>query len=280
MKRSIEIPESYDELTPRQFRYLLRLFWRMMADERITTTDVQRQFANRLLGNKFYIDPYRRMQYFIWVNTIAETLQWLFTSATTDISLRVNTTANLLPRLGRFIGPQSHGSDLRFGEFRTACDIMNQYTADQDIDTLNALVGVLYRKRVGKTTSAHFDGNYRIPFNKHHIERNARRVAHLPEKYKYGVYLWFANFCEFLVNGQFIIEGRELCFAPVFGTNEKHDPDSRQPEGDKLGMLSILFTLADAGTFGNVEQTDNALLLDVMCKLLNDYNQAQNIKKK
>ena len=71
-----------------------------------------------------------------------------------------------------------------------------------------------------------------------------------------------------------MIEGREVCFAPVFG--QGGSPDEKQ--ADNLGMLSILFTMADTGTFGNVAETDEAPLLDVMLKLLNDHYTAVAIR--
>jgi hypothetical protein len=125
--------------------------------------------------------------------------------------------------------------------------------------------------------NVNFNGQFRKKFNKHHIEKYAKAASRIQEEYKYGVYLWFANFCKYLVSGVFFIEGKEVEFSPVFGVNADTDV---QKSADKLGMMSILFTLAETGTFGNVEETDNALLLDVMCKLLNDYNQAKQLQKK
>lgn len=279
MKKAVEIPECYDELTTKQFKYLLRKFWVIMYDDRIDTVDIQRDFADYLLGRRKFINQYRRQDYLLLVSEVANTLSWIFDTANNEVQLRFDTTSNLLPTLGKYTGPQSHGVDLRFGEFRTASDIMMQYKDDDDTDILDALVGVLYRKPNKRINKPDFDGNFREPFNKYHISQYADRVHHLPDVYKYGVYLWFANFCQFLISGEFNIEGRWVCFAPIFGSSEAAKSDEKQPEDDKLGMLSILFTLADAGTFGNVEQTDNAPLLDVMCKLLNDHTQAKNMRK-
>jgi hypothetical protein len=279
MKKAVEIPECYSELTTRQYKYLLRKFWRIMYDDSIDTLDIQRDMADYLLGRRKFINPYKREQYLLLVNEVASTLSWMFEERDNQLQLAFDTTYNLIPKFGKYLGPQSHGVDLRFGEFRTASDIMMQYKDDDDTDILDALVGVLYRKPNKGINKPSFDGNFREPFNKHHIERYARRVNHLPDVYKYGIYLWFANFCQFLISGEFNIEGRDISFAPIFGSGTKSDSDTKQTE-DKLGMLSILFTLADAGTFGNVEQTDNAPLLDVMCKLLNDYNTAKNMNAK
>jgi len=279
MKKTVDIPESYDELTTKEFKYLLRKFWKIMYDENVDAMDIQRDLVDYILGRRRFINPFKREDYYILVNQIAWRMDWLFQTIDNQIQLNYNSTVNLLPKIGKYVGPQSHGIDLRFGEFRTAADIMTQYREEEDIDVLDALVGVLYRLKNKQVKKADFNGNLREPFNKHNIEMYADRVKHLNEIYKYGVYVWFASFCSFLISGTFNIEGRDICFAPVFGTNETKNTDEKQTE-DKLGMLSILFTLADTGTFGNVEQTDNAPLLDVMCKLLNDYNLAKNMQRK
>lgn len=279
MKKTVEIPECYTELTTRQFKYLLRKFWRIMYDAEINTIDICHDFADYLLGRRRFLNPYRKQDYLFLVSEVANTLGWIFDTSNNQIQLQFDTTYNLLPKLGKFAGPQSHGVDLRFGEFRTASDILMQYRHEDDTDILDALVGVLYRLPNPGIKRQDFNGNFREPFNRYHIEHYAKRVRRLPAVYKYGVYLWFANFCQFLINGEFNIEGRWVCFNPIFGSSEPGTSDEKQPEADKLGMLSILFTLADAGTFGNVEQTDNAPLLDVMCKLLNDHTQAKNMSR-
>jgi hypothetical protein len=277
MKRNILIPESFDELTPKQFDYLLHRYWRFIYDASINEDDIRNDFANYLLGRCRYINPNKREDYFRLVNQISESLSWIFTTTgDNETILNIDTTINFQPILKKLVGPQDFGIDLRFGEFRIACDIMNCYNDDEDDYILDALVGVLYRKPSKYIGSEQFDGNFRVKFNKHKIDTNERTIRHIAEYKKYGVYLWFANFCKYLISGDFHIEGRDVNFAPIFGVNE--DADSKRDD-DKLGMLSILFTLADAGTFGTFEETDNALLLDVMCKLLNDHITAKNLRK-
>ncbi len=277
MNKQIIIPEDYSELTKKQLLIVVRGFLKMTMSEKIQAVDVQRDLADYILGRKKYIYPLKREIYFLMVNRVAEKLDWLFSYDGNQAMLNFNTTENILPVLNGLQGPQSHGADITFCEFRTAVDIMEQYNQEQDDETLDALVGTLYRLPGKKETDPDFNGQYRRRFNKHHIGIYYRRARKIQQEFKYAIYLWFANFCRYLVEGVFYIEGKEVEFSPVFGVNE--DPDTKS-NSDKLGMMSILFTLADSGTFGNVEQTDNALLLDVMCKLLNDHNLAKQLQKK
>ncbi|MEA4976008.1 MAG: hypothetical protein VB046_09760 [Paludibacter sp.] len=277
MNKKIIIPEDYSELTKKQLRIVVRGFLKMTITLHIQPVDVQRDLADYILGRKKYIYSLKREKYFLMVDRVAGKLDWLFCYEGNLAMMNFNTTENILPVLNGLQGPQSHGADITFCEFRTAVDIMEQYNQDHDDETLDALVGTLYRLPDKKETDPDFNGQYRRKFNKHHIGIYTRRAKKIQPEFKYAIYLWFANFCRYLVEGVFYIEGKEVEFAPVFGVNE--DPDTKS-NSDKLGMMSILFTLADAGTFGNVEATDNALLLDVMCKLLNDHNLAKQLQKK
>lgn len=89
-----------------------------------------------------------------------------------------------------------------------------------------------------------------------------------------GVYCWMASFCEFLFNGTFILDGCEVCFASIFTSSGKDNT----PE-QSLGMNSILFSVAESGVFGGIEEVDNTQLLRVLLKLLDDKQKADAILK-
>jgi len=275
MKKAIEIPECWDELSPKQFRYLLKQVFMMMENRQIQTKDLLRSFADYLCGYPVYIKPNRKEEYLLLLDTLSDRLSWIFRKEDYDILLNFDTTTNLLPSIGRLLGPVSHGSDLRFGEYRTACEFYNRYTTDHNREALDVLTGILYRKPNKDIDKQSFDGDYREAFNRHHIDIYAKRVTHIPEYVKWGVYQWFGYFCKYLMTGDFIIEGREVSFAPLFSSQS--DPDVKQ--GDSLGMTSVLFSLAESRTFGNIKETDNAFLFEVMLKMLNDKQQIDKLKQ-
>jgi hypothetical protein len=269
MKRFVNVPECWEEMTPKQFKYLLKLFFRMMINPKIEPEDILNDFADYLMGRKRYIFPLQQERYLVLIHQLAQHLSWLFElDDEGKVSLAFITTQNLIPSIQGLLGPQSHGSDLLFGEYRLAVDLFNRYTQEHDIEDLNALVGVLYRKAVKETDFSEFNGQYREPFNKYLIEKYHDRAVSLPDYLKWGVYLWFGSLCRYIVTGgEFIIEGNTVSFESIFQRG-KEDPDERQV--NSIGMTSVLFSLADAGTFGNAEQTDETELFKVLLKLLHD----------
>ena len=99
----------------------------------------------------------------------------------------------------------------------------------------------------------------------------------MSEHLKYGVYLWFGGFCRFVLDGGvFVIEGNELCFSGIF---ERSEPDPDAMNENSIGMLSVLFTLADSGTFGNESQTDQTELFKILLKLLHDKETTDRLRK-
>ena len=283
MKNRTVIPECWDEMTTRQFKYLLRKVFVMMNNTTITKDDVLRDFANYILGGNawFRLFKNKSTDYLILVNGAAEILSWIFDIENDEVSLTFDTTKNILPRIGKLIGPKSAGFDLRFGEYRKACWMYNRYTIEHDMASLDGLVGILYRpsNSLRPSTSLRylnsFNGDYREPFNEHLIGKYAKRVKRVPEHLKWGIYLWFGHFCKYLMSGDFFVDGTEVSFAPLFQSGG--DADGKRDES--LGMTSVLFSLAESRTFGNVDETDNASLFKVMLKLLNDDITAKNLKK-
>lgn len=275
MRKTIEIPEYWDELNPRQFKYLLKQVFVMMSNhQQINAKDLLRSFADYLCGSPVYIKPKRKEAYLLLLNTLSDKLSWIFRIEDNEVVFNIETTTNLLPSIGNLLGPVSHGSDLRFGEYRSACEFYNRYTLNHDKASLDALVGILYRKPNKDISKQSFEGDYREPYNKHHLEIYAKRVSNIPEYVKWGVYQWFGYFCKYLMSEDFIIEGKTVCFAPLFSSQV--DPDLKQ--NDSLGMISVLFSLAESRTFGNIKETDNAFLFEIMLKMLNDKQQIDKLK--
>ena len=91
----------------------------------------------------------------------------------------------------------------------------------------------------------------------------------------WGIYAWFAYFCEALTTETFIIEGEEVCFAPIF---EKREGVAKT-EGNSGTMAQICHTLAETHVFGTARDVDRTPLLTVMQKLLQDYYTLQKLKK-
>lgn len=270
-----EVPDAWEELSQRQFQYFLKQFCNKLLAGKCSKTDLLIDFADFCIGRpKSFTKPIA-LHYKLVTAEIATIIgQWIFVEEDGEVVINYNTTENLIPEIGKLRGPMSHGADLRFGEFRAAVEHFNSYTTSHDEIELNYLVGILYRRQSKDIRKKDFDGNFRIKFNQHHTHLYARAAAEIPYHLRYGIYLWFAFFCKYLISGVFIIEGREISFADIFKSGEEDDA----PKYD-IGMKSILFTMADTGTFGNARDTDNELLFDILQKLIHDQNAIEALKK-
>lgn len=266
MKKNIEFPDCWEELHPSEWVFLLKLRDRMANDSRVSLLDVKRTWCRYVLKRRG-IKPWRhKTDFLLLVDRLASTLDWQWLVEDNTVALAFDSTVNLLPSWSVFHGPASHGADLTFGEFRYAVNLMNQYTSTHDAGALDNLCAVLYRELdcMGR----------RIPFTQDVMLQFSPSFSAMPGYLKWGVYSWFASFCDFLFNGTFIIDGSEICFAPVF----KGGGSGPQPD-QSIGLNSILFSVAESGVFGNIEDVDNTQLMRVLLKLLDDKQKADSLLK-
>lgn len=262
MKKTVIFPECWEEVKPLEWIFLLKLRWALMFEQEVNLRDVKRAWCAYVLKNRGEKINSKSVDDMHLVDSLADTLSWMWNidEENRTIELTYNTTVNLLPVFGKFVGPLSHGGDLSFGEFRHATTLMNQYNQTHDLNLLRALAGTLYRPR---------KKGRREPFDMNNTSKYIQRMHIMPEYVLYGVYAWFAYFCQYLISEPFIIEGKQLSFAPVFKGEKKEGGPAQD-----IGMNSILFSVAESGIFGNVDNTDNTSLMRVMMKLLDDKQRA------
>lgn len=267
--RNIDFPDCWEEVRPEEWAYLLRLRHELTARRGIALLDVKRAWCYYVLkGRGYRFSHLHHTDDMNLVERLAGTLDWMWLVDDEEgcISLRFDTTKNLLPKWKHLRGPQSHGADLTFGEFRAATAAMNLYTQDHMDSDLLALVATLYRRPYGY--------GKRTPFVQDELPKLMQDAKEMPGWMQWGVYAWFAYFCEYLIEGTFVIDGNEVSFAPVFGRREK---DAKAASSQDLGLNSILYTVAESGVFGTADDTDRTPLLRVLLKLLDDKQRADEM---
>lgn len=271
-KTDILFPDCWEEVKPLEWLHLLKNREKLMKQPGISLQDVKREWCAYVLKNRGY--RFReKVNDMLLVDNLANTLDWMWRTEGDAVVLAYDSTVNLLPVWRKLHGPMSHGADMTFGEFRHAAAAVNKYNAGQNPADLRALCAILYRPVVkGKGCAV------REPFREQQMGRYMGLVGGMPEWMQWGVYAWFAYFCEYLFTETFIIDGMEVCFAPVFARS-KRDSDARQGDTQSLGMNSILFSVAESGVFGNAKETDDTLLLRVMMKLLDDKQRADEMMR-
>lgn len=271
-QRDIEFPDCWEEVRPLEWLHLLKSREKLMTKPGISLTDVKREWCAYVLKNRGYVFR-SKMQDMLLVNELAKSLTWMWQVENNTVVLAYDSTVNLMPEWRYLRGPMSHGADMTFGEFRYAVAAVNRYDTGHDPMDLKALCAILYRPPVKKKGCAG-----REPFREEYMGRYMGLVDSMPVWVMWGVYAWFAYFCEYLFTGTFVIDSLELCFAPVFSRNRR-DGDTRPGDAQSLGMNSILFSVAESGVFGNAAATDDTLLLRVMMKLLDDKQRADELMK-
>ena len=204
MKKEIDFPDCWEELQPAEWVCLLKLRNLLMTQRGVSLTDVKRAWCAFVLKSRGMKVRQRKPDELLLADRLAETLDWMWLIDDEEqcVSLHFDTTRNLLPEYKGLRGPQSHGGDLTFGEFRAATAAMNLYTEDHLPSDLLALVAVLYRfpdPATGKR--APFD-----PDDLPTLMRDVQRV--MPDWLQWGIYAWFARFCEYLLTGKFVIDGQ------------------------------------------------------------------------
>ena len=279
-KNIVMYPEIWDELTEADWVSMLKLREHLltMVGAEVTVSDIRIEAARCLLLNRGIRTRTSNEKYFLLVRKAAEKLDWLWQEdAEHRISLVYRSTKQLLPKWGQLLGPMSHGGDLVFGEFKealTLCQAYDNWRSRDDGDPmvlLQQLAGLLYRRRNPKRSFPR-----RIAYDKDSQELQLTRGQRMPRWFLWGVYAWFSFFCEYLATGVFIIDGREVCFSPVFRTSP--DP-SQGGERVGLGLNAIAMTLAESQVFGDFEDVLHTPLMRVMMKLLHDHETYEKQKK-
>lgn len=274
-QRYVEIPNCWEELTPEDWREVLRIRQKVVAHGgRYSELDITTETARLLLKNRGVKTQINNPKYIQLVGDMAKTFGWLWHVEGTTISLVYKNTRNLIPKVREWLGPMDHGADLTFGEFRMAFAIMRNYEQHPSERDLNVLAGLLYRPEASEQMK-HEQQLRRWPYDWDDFEQKEKRGQQMERWQVWGIYAWFAYFCEYLTTGAFIIDGEEVSFAPIFLSAS----EGKKGDGGG-GMSQICLTLAESHVFGTAKDVDRTLLLTVMQKLLMDYRTLMTLRKK
>lgn len=176
-------------------------------------------------------------------------------------------------------GPDDALLNIKALEFKEAHNFFMNSESGKNEDALNHLVAVLYRPEIENyaelSQREDFDGQRRVKFNPNTVEKRAEQVSAFPYHIKYGVWLWFANCEKFFQEGKPVIDGIEIDFSILY---KKDDTETSQA---KLGLTDVLFTMAETGLFGKMNETAEQDWYDVLyamyrMKIQHDEMQRKN----
>lgn len=269
----LDFPDCWEEVAPEEWRRALWLRSRLMEGKGITLADVRMDWCAWVLQNRGLKKS--KDEFWLLVHRLADTLDWMWHTEQTDegtcISLTYDSTVNLLPEVAGLIGPASHGADLTFGEFRAAAAAMSLYDKYHSENDLLALCASLYRPASGGKGRP-----VRVPFDTDRLPEFMRSASAIEPYLLWGIYAWFAYFCHYLYTGTFLMDGQEVCFAPIFA----RAPSTGEGQSDGIGLNSILYSVAESGVFGTASDIEHTPVLRVMLKLLYDKQQIDRLSKR
>lgn len=280
----VEIPSEVSELDPEQAAYVMEQVMLLQAGKvsieqyRINTASF---FLNLKISGKYLFlngKKKRTIQEQEYIDTInenvfriAETMDSFFIPGEDKHSLvfNYNTTKNLIPKIGRYYGPAQALSDCTFYEYKEAHIRFVEFSKSHDENALNELAAVLYRpmKRFHFILKhlPWYDGQRRRKLtsktNQRYFEKRAKKMARVPYHLRFAIFMFFRACEEFIFIGKPVIDGQEIDLNVLYqgASSSKGKPD--------IGLTGILFSLAETNVFGNVEQTANTNLYDILARL-------------
>ena len=182
-----------------------------------------------------------------------------------------NPIPSFRPLFKTLYGPSDSFMNMTFGEYTDALRLFLDFHATGDMELLKLLTALFYRPKKSfhfiKKRLESYDGDIREPYNSKLLEINAKQLKHAPIGFVYGFYLLFASFQKYLIDAKIPWGGKEIDLAILFESSkeESNEPESGDIPG--IGMDSIAFSIAESGTFGNIEQVRNTNFWDIMVRM-------------
>jgi hypothetical protein len=148
---------------------------------------------------------------------------------------------------------------------------------------LRELFACFYRRRdKGKPKIDNPQFDCRLPFDKLKIFEQSEKFVRIDTGVLYGFFLFFLSFQSYLDKAQITVGGNTLDLSLLF----ERQPDEQIETAEKIpgiGMLSLTYTMAETGVFGDVEKVNTMPFWDVILRLYDirkrDLEEKERLKK-
>lgn len=268
--KTIEIPADWDDCTPEQAQYLLRLAFDVMSGQ-LSIGAFRIKVFKFLTGLKlgFSYHVRERLKLNNEVNSMIYLLSdnlcsWIFDKKDDDtFELRFETVINFFPVLANsYHGPEDLLADLTLGEFKTALSVVDQYFDSKDdevmaMEHLNLFLSVLYRPQMN---------GVKVPFHEHIPDPSV--FATVPVWQKQCIVIWFTYCVKCLQSEELTINGIDVDLSILFPKSDASAGGSRRVN---LGWTGILLDIAESGVFGDAAHASQTPLYDVLIFLLKKH---------
>lgn len=292
-KQTVNYASCIEEMSQLEFEYFMLLYAQQQSDI-ITIEDFRKMLTFKLLDirktAKYYNMP-QLLRDIIHdhVNRVVETIDSFYIHEAVDGKLvhrlDLSWIKQMLPVIDGLHGPADALTSCTFFEHKEAFSRYCSYLDTQDEDMLNEMIAILYRPRPFAYRLRRFLSKYDVPertifnskTNSAKLAKRKAKVSKWPDHIKLGISQWYSNCLQFLRSGTPVIDGVEIDFSILF---PKNTDENTGPAG--IGLMGIIFSLAETHVFGDSEKTGNSNLYDVLARLYQlqlEYN-AMKAKEK
>lgn len=269
--RSVNMPESWDEMSAAQVRIIFEKY-EDLAGGKITRRQFEILAVYTLVGITRGPSALAARNAAIIENVtgLIKYVNFLFIDANPEIpvpQLSFKSIQNPLPSItvkGRKLyGPATLCQDLTFGEFRNAAMALNGFFNTEDIVSLDECIANLYRPRAAKANKA---GRRVKPVKIETFEDDVAAVSTIKPWQKNLVMLWFASCINYLQSGTISLGGEEVDLKMLFS-------DSDEPGTQPATWNDLLLQVSREGTIGNIEAVDEAPLMMILLHMWSNYKE-------
>jgi hypothetical protein len=181
-----------------------------------------------------------------------------------------NPVPSFKPIWNRFYGPSDSFMNMTFGEYRDGLRLFHDFHATGDMNILTLLTALFYRPKKSfhwvKKNLTNYNGDIRESYNSNTLETRSKGFKTAPLGFIYGFYLFFASFQKYLIDAKIMWGGQEIDFSILFESSNTDD-EIQSGTTPGIGMDSIAFSMAESGTFGNINEVDNTNFWQIMVRM-------------
>ena len=277
---SIEVPSCFEEMTRSQVLFTMKRLHNLQCGA-ISFAEFRVQMIYKFVNVK------RGARSIVWERLHPEAAQernekivilyeqlfdFLFKIAEDQTIIpQYDCLTNHLPTIRGLHGPTDGLLDISFAEFRAAASELQLYLTTKEDLHIDRLIACLYRPRGEMQPS----GRKVRGFDIAQIDRYAPVCSKIAPWKKQLILLWYSSCVNYIQTGEFTIDGRTISFAGLF-LSSTPSAEGSQPS---LGWLSVLYDLAEKQTFGDIKQTDQTNIIDVLTLLYNYKQQSDYVRK-
>ncbi len=278
--KTIAFASDIDELTPEQYLYYLELAMKYMSGEIADVQELKRLLFVKLTDLKVswkmhFYNPETREQ--IWA-ALAEKIDLLDSFFDIDeqadgrkvYKMHLDSARNLLPEYKGWQAPDWCLDSITVGEFVSCIELLKQ------IRRLSAEPTEENEKAVNVCGKQLFYNLYKPKSAR--TPKLGTRNSELETVY-FHVINYFGYFVEIITTTPLVINGNSIDFSVLFPKPDESDETSEQRDGD-IGWNGVIFSVAETGVFGNVEQIMKEKLISILLFLYKRHLDVKEQEKK